>query len=341
MKILYDDTIFSLQKYGGISRYFSEVMPRIKKYNGVEVSVFKRLGRKLTRFNNLIMDYQLNLSKFDIYHPTYYSNTVKKRRNVKTVVTVFDMIHELYLYPIKIHRDGIPVKKQSIMNADHIICISENTKRDLRKIYNIKDEKISVIYLGKPEGLTIPSKNINQLLSKPYILYAGNRSFPYKNFKTLLKALSLLRENNLIKLICVGGGKFTKEELSEFKKINVAGAINYLEFSDEILQPCYANAIALIYPSLYEGFGIPILEAMTFGCPVIASNVASIPEVGGDAALLFSPDSPEELSNCIRKIINDDVLRNEYIEKGKIRCKEFSWDKTAVETFNVYKKING
>jgi glycosyltransferase involved in cell wall biosynthesis len=225
------------------------------------------------------------------------------------------------------------------MRADHIICISKNTKNDLQRIYNIKDSMVSVIYLSGPKEWNKPFKDRSILPAKPYILYVGNRELPYKNFMTLLKAFYLSKLKADFDLLCFGGGGFLKEELSLFKELKLENVIKYLEGKDEFLQFCYENATAFIYPSLSEGFGIPILEAMAFGCPVIASNVSSIPEVAGDAALLFSPDSPEELGSCICKIINNDALRNEYTEKGKNRCKEFSWDKTALETFNVYRKL--
>jgi glycosyltransferase involved in cell wall biosynthesis len=340
MRILYDDTIYNFQRLGGISRYFSEIINRIKKYENAEVSIFNNVkGRFINRFSSALLEVKLRRGNFDIYHPTYYSLNVKRRRCVKTVVTVYDMIHELYLSSIKIHSDSIPIKKKSIMRADHIICISKNTKNDLQRIYNIKDDMISVTYLGGPRECNKPFKDKSLLPAKPYILYVGNRKLPYKNFMTLVKAFYLSKLEADFDLLCFGDSEFSKEEVSVFRKLKLDNVIKYMEGKDEFLQFYYENATVFVYPSLCEGFGIPILEAMAFGCPVIASRATSIPEVAGDAALLFSPDSPEELGSCIWKIINNDALRNEYIEKGRNRCKEFSWDKTALETFNVYKKL--
>lgn len=334
MRILYDDTIFVEHKYGGVARYFTEIITRIKGYNGIGVSVFKCLKGKLARLNNLLLDYRMKKNKFDIYHPTYYSKIVKKRRGIKTVVTVYDMIHELHLAD---SMQGVETKRKSILNADYIICISNNTKNDLQKIYGIPDKLISVVYLGAPVVGEFSKKEDN-IHSRPYILYVGRRRH-YKNFITLVRAFCQLELRKYFDLVCFGGGGFSKEELAEFKKMNLHDAVQYMEGPDELLQYYYENSIALVYPSLYEGFGLPVLEAMSFGCPVIVSNVASVAEIAGDAALFFSPEDVEELSRCLKDIINDKQLRDSYIEKGRLRAKVFSWDKTALETFNIYQKI--
>jgi len=338
MKIIYDNAIFNFQKYGGISRYFSEIIRRIGEYNDAQVYIFKRLNWKLSRFNNLWLNFKLTKGRFDIYHPTYYSATIKKRGYIKTIVTVYDMIHELNLSGANNSKSGIPIKKDSILNADHLICISNNTKKDLQKIYNIGDERISVIYLGAPPKRE-PAGNKNSFPSRPYILYVGKRDLPYKNFKTLLKAFYELKMEKDFELICFGGTEFSRREISEFKKLRIENAVKYVTGPDELLRAYYENARVFIYPSLYEGFGLPVLEAMAFGCPVIASNAASIPEITDNAALLFSPENIEELCTCIRSIINDNKMRSDYIEKGKIRSKYFSWEKTTLETFNIYQKV--
>lgn len=341
MNIIYDNTIFNLQKYGGIPRYFSEIIKRISEYDDANVSVFKGLSilqRRFLKLNNVLLDYKLLWHKYDIYHPTYYSSLVKKRKDIKIIITVYDMIHELYSSKFKILDNGIDTKKKSILNADHIICISMTTKKDLMKIYNIKDEHISVTYLGI-------SLNNSDFLSarfdkskKPYLLYVGRRP-DYKNFKILLKAFNALNLKKDFDLVCFGGGMFSKNELVEFKKLQIEDSIKYTEGSDEVLRSYYKNAHISIYPSLYEGFGFPVLEAMSNNCMVIASNGGSIPEIAGDAAMLFSPDNADELSFSIKQAINDSHLREEYIKKGRERARLFSWDKTALETYNVYGKV--
>lgn len=340
MNIFYDNTIFSIQRYGGVSRYFSEIIKRITEYDDISVDVFKGLSilpHRFSKLNKILLDYKLLRHKYDIYHPTYYSSLVKKRKAIKTIVTVYDMIHELYSSKFKILDNGIDTKKKSILNADHIICISMTTKKDLMKIYNIKDEHISVTYLGM-------SLNNSDFLSarfdkskKPYLLYVGRRS-DYKNFKILLKAFNALNLKKDFDLVCFGGGMFLKSELVEFKKLQIEDSIKYTEGSDEALCSYYKNAHIFIYPSLYEGFGFPVLEAMSNNCMVIASNGGSIPEIAGNAVMFFSPDKVDELCSCIKQAINDNHLKEEYIKRGRERIKIFSWDKTAQETYQVYKK---
>lgn len=339
LRIIYDDTIFNLQKYGGISRYFSEVIRRMKENANIDISVFRGFKGKLSRLNYILSDYKINQNKYDIYHPTYYSYAVKKRKPIKTVVTVYDMIHELYLFRMKNLRNDIAVKKKSIMNADHVICISHSTKKDLQKIYNLDDKKISVIYLGVTAKINGANKKYS-LPGKPYILYVGKRGL-YKNFATLLNAFSLLEIKADFDLVCFGGGGFTKEEVLEFRKLKLEDTIRHAQGPDELLQAYYENARVFVYPSLYEGFGLSVLEAMAFGCPVVASGTSSIPEITDNAALLFSPQRVDELCERLRSVINDGGIRDDCIRKGKERCKNFSWNKTAQETLNVYRKLLG
>jgi len=344
MNICYDNTIFNLQRYGGVSRYFSEIIKRIAKYKDTSVDIFKGLSilqRRFSKFNNVLLDHKLLRHKYDIYHPTYYSALVKKRKGIKAIVTVYDMIHELYSSKFKILDNGIDIKKKCILNADHIICISMTTKRDLMRIYNIKDERISVTYLG----VSLNNHEIASLIpfarndmKKPYLLYVGRRP-DYKNFSILLNVFKMLNLKNDFDLVCFGGNMFSHDELSEFRKLQLENSIKYIEGPDEILSSYYKNAHIFIYPSIYEGFGFPVLEAMSNDCMVIASSGGSIPEIAGGAAILFSPDNADELGFSIKQAINDSRLREEYIKKGRERARLFSWDKTARETYNVYGKV--
>ena len=149
MKILYDDVIFTIQKYGGISRYISKLIEFLSKSGNVQIDIARTkydwLPGRLKKFGELFLDLRLNMSKYDIYHPTYYTRCVKKRKTVKTIVTVHDMIHELYGHRFNCINSGIELKKRSILNADHIICVSHNCKKDLQNIYDIKDDAISVV----------------------------------------------------------------------------------------------------------------------------------------------------------------------------------------------------
>jgi len=341
MNIFYDNTIFYIQKRGGVSRYFTEIIKRIADYGNVNVAALKRpnlIRSKLIRFNNIFIKARLAVLNYDIYHPTYYSNAVTKRKNTKVVVTVFDMIHELFSARFKELAEGIDIKKRSIFNADHIICISNATKRDLERIYGIKGDRISVVYLGVFLDGNKPSFEKFKKPVKPYILYIGKRH-AYKNFNTLLDAFYRLKIEKNYDLLCYGGGYFSDMELSKFKKLGLENSVKYAQGPDELLNFCYQNASVFVLPSLYEGFGLPLLEAMANRCPVVASNAGSIPEVAQNAALLFSPENTDELCFCIDSMLRSSNLRNEYINKGSAIVRNFTWENTARQTYQVYEKV--
>ncbi|NQS99804.1 MAG: glycosyltransferase family 4 protein [Candidatus Omnitrophica bacterium] len=300
--------------------------------------MLKGLQGRLAGLNNVLLDWRLITNKFDIYHPTYYSCAVKKKRGVKLVVTVHDMIHELFLSGLPNFQHDLVVKRQSINSADHIICVSNNTKRDLQQIYNIDEELISVIYHGAPVESKKTIAEQYALPEKPYVFYVGKRS-GYKNFSVLLQAFAMQKVGSELDLVCFGGGRFTSVELAEFKELELENKIKYVEGPEELLQSYYKRAKLLVYPSRYEGFGFPPLEAMAFGCPVVAANTASIPEVTDGAALLFSPDNAEELCNCIKSTLNDNRLRQSKIASGLKRAQDFSWEKTAHQTYDLYRKL--
>jgi len=344
MNILYDNVIFHLQKYGGVTRYFSKLIDALSRSKDIDIHILKTsklLSGRLSRIGSILLDANVVFNKYDVYHPTYYSNNVKKRRNIKTVLTVHDMIHELYANRFNSINSGIEIKKQSIFNADHIICVSYNSKKDLQDIYNIKDDMISVVYEGV--SLTGPNTFLNQgssISEKPYILYVGKR-WLYKNFNVLLKAFCAMNLKDSFNLVCFGGQRFSKEESAQFKEMCLEDSVKYSEGDDTLLRYYYNKAAFFVYPSLYEGFGLPILEAMANDCPVIASKGGSIPEIAGDAALLFSPENENELCSCMKLMLNDVSTRNKCMERGKRRVKDFSWEKAANETYQVYKKVVG
>ncbi len=229
-------------------------------------------------------------------------------------------------------------KKYSISRADHIICISEQTKKDLLKFYDVEEKKISVVHLGF--SLTNSTKSYTNIINRPYLLYVGKRD-GYKNFRDFLKAYSSLTHiKKDYDLVAFGGGRFSKDEELLIKKLNLQKkTIHQIEGDDSILANLYKYASLFVYPSLYEGFGIPPLEAMSFDCPVACSNTSSIPEVVGDAAKLFDPYSVKEIANAIEVVLMDSVLREEMIRKGQERTKLFSWESCAIKTYEIYKGL--
>ncbi len=364
MKILYDHQTFSIQEFGGISRYFYEVISRIKRSNGFSVKLslllsnnhyldetfkyhrffpnhkFKGKVRILSEVNKCYSIYNLKKSDFDVFHPTYYDPYFLKYLNKKPfVLTIHDMIHEKFpnQFPKK---DKTSEYKYLLANkATKIICVSNNTKKDLIEIFKIPEKKIEVIYHGNS---LIPIK-INQFslnLPEKYILYVGNRN-GYKNFEYFIKAISpILLKNRELKVLCAGGSNFTNRERNIFDKLNIKSQVLYFKVShDDQLSELYKRAVCFVYPSLYEGFGIPILEAFSSGCPVVLSNTSSFPEVAGDAGLYFDPYDEISIKNAIEKIVENKDLREDIIKKGFERLKLFSWDITAEKTKRVYENL--
>lgn len=362
MRILYDNEIFLIQKYGGVSRYYYELIRRMPDFNtevllymgrfineyGLEnysgkFSVFS--GSKIkhipkTKLLSITLQKPLferfaEKQNFDVMHQTYFGDINVSKKH-KRIVTVYDFTHDKFSENFSKLDRSAKLKKIAIDKADGIICISESTRKDLEDLYDLKNKKIKVIYLANSLKYDISEKSI---IDGNYILYIGDRR-SYKNFSVMLKLFEVNKSiRNNYKLICCGGGAFTKAESDMISKAGLQNIFVQVGANDKKMANLYKHAAAFVYPSKYEGFGIPLLEAMYYGCPIVASNVGSLPEVGGNACLYFNPDSPEELSSCIDTIINGTKIRNELIQKGHEREKFFSWDKCAEETFNFYKEI--
>jgi glycosyltransferase involved in cell wall biosynthesis len=267
-------------------------------------------------------------------HTTYYDNV--NFTNKPIVITVYDLIHEIFS---KEFNFNLLPKKDIFKRADHFICISKNTQKDLIKYYGIEEKKTSVVYLS---SFNKPNFSTEKFLNnKPYFLYVGSRK-RYKNFTLLIKAFCGIKSiYQNFDIICFGGGKFIKEEYELFNKLGVSlNSIIQLDGNDEFLLKLYKGAATYICTSKYEGFGLPILEAMSCGCPVISSNASSLPEVYGDAALSFSSNSLEDLMECLKKITMNNSFKNELINKGFQQSNQFSWKKCAKETSLIYEKLN-
>ncbi len=271
-----------------------------------------------------------------IYHPTYYNFSGLPKAT--TVFTVYDFAHERF--PSLFAGDKTPVlKRKAFERADALICISESTKKDLLELYRVDSEcRIRVIHLGYSDLTVLPEIPI-QLPEKPYFLFVGPRH-TYKNFECIVKAFALRPElKKDFCLVCFGGAPFSSKESNLLAGFGLADHVIRFSGGDEILGALYKHAAALVYPSLYEGFGMPIPEAMNCGCPVIAGNTGSIPEVAGDAALLFDPRSPEALAEALIAVAHDEQLKMKLILEGRRRCRCFSWDRCAGETLSLYRAL--
>jgi glycosyltransferase involved in cell wall biosynthesis len=364
MKILYDHQIFTMQEYGGISRYFFELADNIAKaqeaeirivsplyvnsylesasprlqITGTKVPVIRRTGRIYRALNRALASPLAGHYHPDLVHETYYSSLAMAPKGCKVVLTVFDMIHERFGDYFPPHDSTSKDKAAAVKRADHVICISEHTRQDLMSILGVPPVKTSVIHLGFSLSKTVPQFGRGD--TRPFLLYVGARG-GYKNFEGLLRAYAeSIKLKNDFDLICFGGEAFTNKEISLFQQLGLAiNAVRQVSGSDAVLAGYYQAASTFVYPSLYEGFGIPPLEAMSFNCPVVCSNVSSIPEVVGNAGLMFDPNDTQSIGLAIEQVVGNSALRKVLIARGQERIKQFSWERCAQETLDVYRKV--
>lgn len=365
MKIIYDSQIFSEQEFGGISRYFCALASQMGNFPDAEVRIvaplhvngyLKELGnniaaglyvRRLPKTGRIIK--MLSTALFrpivgmmlpDIVHESYYSERPTCGGKMPRALTVYDMIHERCPDSFAANDPMPRIKACAVHRANHIFCISENTRRDLLDIHQLPEDRVTVTSLGYDE-LPLTALTAADLLgSAPYLLHVGGRH-GYKNFEGLLRAFAAsawLRDN--LRLVCFGATAFSRAELSLIAALGLTESqVIHLGGGDDRLAALYKGAAAFVYPSKYEGFGIPPLEAMSLDCPVICSNTSSIPEVVGDAGEYFDPWDIESIKAAIERVLQSPVRRIELIALGRSRREQFSWERCARETFDVYRRL--
>jgi glycosyltransferase involved in cell wall biosynthesis len=368
MRILYDGMIYTMQVAGGINRYFANVIGRLPpdftpslqvgtvrelnypahrnlkvyKYGKSPLEAISyRLNRFYSKMEQCLLSRNLGWNRFDIFHPTYYSlvsgHSINSYR-FPVVLTVWDMIHERF--PATTDPTGAFAanKKRAILAAQKIICISENTKKDLLERYVIPESRVAVTYLASELDATL-SYGPEPVSSRPYYLYVGSR-YSYKNFDRLLGAFAKAVSVRPELALCIVGSPFSDMENKTISQLKLVEQVkHYGHASDSHLAKLYRCSLALVYPSLYEGFGIPPLEAMSCGTVAVVANGSSLPEVVGDAGVLFDPKSTEELFEILISLMDDQPRREGLILKGKQRAKEFSWNRTADQTIDVYRSL--
>lgn len=360
IKICFDHLCF-WERYGGVSKYFVELLKRlpsenvklllkytnneyIREYDGIKTKEFlpninfrgkstliSQLG-KLTSVPGLIK------GDFDIYHPTHYDCYGFKflPARVKSVATIHDLnffkIPQFYKQDSrnKINQEKI------IEKVDHIITISQKSNEDLQELFNVPQEKISVIYHGVDSSWIRNAPFIGY--AEPYFLYVGRRN-PYKNFSLVLEAMTQVTAHHKdIKLYCAGLPP-TQHEIQLLADKKLAQNVEFIQASNDELANLYRQAIGFIFPSFYEGFGLPILEAMSADCPTIISDASCFPEIAGDASMYFNPNDSEELAHKMNLLIDDSELRNNLIRAGRERVGHFSWEKSAEQHMKVYQSL--
>lgn len=359
MNVVFDHQIFEEQRYGGISRYFVELARELNDIPGVVASVaaplhineylrsgalpgphwfsaasFRGAARIRSVANRLAAPLSLRRLNADLVHATYFRQAVR-RHGHPLVLTVYDMIHELMP-----DTDNVTAaaKQRAVNAADHVFCISAQTRSDLIRLLNVPEAKTSVTYLAHSMPVVDTDALVHDVTSqRPYVLYVGFRH-AYKNFERFLRAFAssqaLRRE---LDVLCFGGGEISSAEKALAQSLGLRGMqLQYRSGDDRALADAYTRALAFVYPSLYEGFGIPPLEAMARGCPVICSNISSIPEVVGDAAQLFDPTDSESIKHALETVCLDAGRRAHLRTAGLMRQAQFSWKRCAQETARVY-----
>ena len=355
MRVLYDYQAF-MQRQGGVSRYFVELIAALKGIEGFEAQLpsiysdneylenkitfltprhFKGKERIMAAMNRM-RTAKLLASDFDVFHPTYYRPYFLKALKRPFVITVHDMIHELFS-TVHVRNDGTARQKRALCErASRIIAVSDNTKRDVCRLLEVSENKVTVIhhatnlrYAGGPNTR-----------DRPYMLFVGSRS-GYKNFTKMIEAVARLLIRHGLELLCAGGGSFTRAEMDSIKALGVSSFVHQIpSLHSSQLSSLYHFASVFCYPSLYEGFGIPLLEAFACGCPVAAGSTSSFPEVAGEAAEYFDPLSAESIAGAIENIILHSSRARELIAAGTSRLKSFSWKKSAVKTLAIYSEAS-
>lgn len=344
MRVQIDGIIYSLQRHGGITVYFNELLKRMRAdavgdfrvmlYEGSAANVeFLPAGYE-TRPMRLAERYRRCQvpTQADLFHSSYYR---LPDRRVPVVTTVHDFIYERFASgPRKwLHSWQ---KLAAIRESRAVICISENTRRDLLQFLpDIRPERLHVIHNGVSSAFhPLDSVPMNTGIVRPYVLFVGARS-GYKNFIPLVQAMAGLRD---LDLVCIGGGALAPQESELVKRQLGERFVHHMGVSDAKLNQFYNGAFCLAYPSAYEGFGIPVLEAMRAGCPVVAMNSSSIPEVAGNAAQLLPEGSPEALQAAINRL-DQSGQREHFRQLGLQQATLFSWDRTFAETCKVYEEV--
>lgn len=381
MKVLYDLQAFDMQTHGGVSRCFAELYSHRPAFVDAHISVketdnvyLQELGfqPKGTLYKNFLCDkdtklkhflfklkYNIQYGKFsrldkrplinlfetesvlkkgdfDIFHPTFFDDYFLPFLGKKPfVITVHDMIPEIF----SIDKHQVEQKLAIIPKATHIVAVSERTKQDLVRIMHVPEEKVSVIYHGSDEEPYMPSTTAP--IAEEYILFVGTR-YEYKNFKAFCKScVVILKRHPQLKIVCTGV-PFSPEEFQFFESLGIKDRMvhRFVQTSQELLD-LYHYAFTFVYPSKYEGFGIPILEAYKADCPVMLNRASCFPEIAGDAAVFFDLNSGksdfEEQFETLYRLTGDE--RGELIQRQRERMQLYSWSKSAAQLADVYKDV--
>lgn len=367
VNVMFDDQIFVAQRYGGVSRVFVELARRLPQHgvdphiaaplhrnaylrelpdgmissSAVDFSAHPRkadIAMKLARrLPNFFLDRAIASTRAAVLHETYYPCVASVRRDIPVVTTVHDMIHELAVEfadsPVINH------KRRAMDRSDAIVCVSQSTQAYLTEIYPQFASKSRVILnaatVRQPQLAESPQP-------RPYLLYVGTRQARYKNFSGVISAIQNAPDIFAgIDLVCSGGGPLSGAEQGVLASAGLSGRVNQFDADDQLLAELYAHAECLVYPSYREGFGLPPLEAMMLGCPVVALDILPVREVCGDAAEYASSHTPEALALAIESVVRSAHRRGELARMGQERATLFDWNASAGNYATLYREMAG
>lgn len=343
-----------MQRRGGVSRYFSELIDALRQLHDFHAELprifsdneylrerrtfltaghFKGKVRILRALNRIPAAWGLR-GEFDVFHPTYYHPYFLGALRRPFVVTVHDMIHELF--------PGLVTDRKTALNkrllcerASRIIAVSQNTRDDLCRLLGVHPDKVSVIH----HGTTMTYNGFPRLTDRPYLLYVGGRA-GYKNFRALLKAAQTILPRYDLHLVCAGGETLSREEFEAARMLGIEDRVQlFPSVSPSQLASLYHFSAVFCYPSLYEGFGLPLIEGFACGCPVAASRTSSIPEVAGDAAELFDPRSSDAIASALDRVLGSPSRSRELVQAGTTRVSSFTWRAAAEKTLRAYQDV--
>jgi glycosyltransferase involved in cell wall biosynthesis len=356
MKLLYDAYICRLQQRGGINRYFEEIVSRLPAdarpvlYGGAG-DLLPSLQHPRARRHGvpplagrMQMIFRAWSSTFDIFHPTYYRlerpfewDSIK----CPLVLTVHDFTYARFGHLDDKSPQHLRDQAVAIRRADRIICVSESTRRDLHEFFPDCRAPVEVI----PHGPSLACFEAVEPASRerPYFLYVGSRSF-YKNFPLAVQAVAELRRRGVEADLVVAGPRFSSREEQLIKEQGCSDSVEILENpDDETLSRFYRGAVALLYPSLYEGFGLPALEAMAMGTPVLALQTSSLPEVVGSGGVLLPVEEAtrENLASVLEQLLMHPAQRERLSAAARKQAANFDWNRSAEATWKVYQGVSG
>lgn len=353
LEVMYSPDAFLAQRVGGVSRYFTALFREVVGHGirpeltwGFHRNLLLRgphglaqlpkafdssRGLGVARRINWVATKAAQRRCGGVFHPTYYSAPLPMS-SVPSVVTVFDMTHERL--PFLFDRDNTSaLKRRWCEAADLVLTISEATKADLIDIFGTDPERIVVT----PLAASAPSDvgGVARSGDKPFVLFVGQR-WSYKEAATALAAIAGVSSE--IELVFFGGGEFTEDERRLIDALGLVDRVTAVGGDDHVLDSLYRGALALIYPSRYEGFGLPLLEAMARCCPVVCSDLPAHREVAGDAALFFGIGKADQASGLLSSLNSDDALRSSLISRGLANSARFTWQETARRTAEAYRR---